>query len=280
MKKYGVIGYPLSHSLSPHMHNGAFKTLAIDAIYEKYQISPEEFNVSIKRLKKGNFAGLNVTIPYKSRIIEYLDDIDPDAEAVGAVNTVIKKNHIWKGYNTDIAGFISPLLKIKQKISKCLLLGSGGASRAVIYSLGKYLKPEQIIIAGRNQAKAEKLCSHLQILVNPTRLGYLQLDKVSGESIDYDLIVNATPLGTFPAVKESPIPGLKHLKPGAIVYDLVYNPKETRLLRDAQKIGVEVITINGLEMLLKQAAHSFKIWTGREMPLGVVRESLLTALKN
>ena len=92
------------------------------------------------------------------------------------------------------------------------------------------------------------------------------------------MIVNTTPLGTFPAVKESPIPGLKHLKPGSIVYDLVYNPKETRLLRDAQRIANKVIIVNGLDMLIEQAAHSFKIWTGREMPLGVVRESLLAAL--
>ncbi len=279
MKKYGVLGYPLSHSLSPPMHNAGFQALSIAAEYKKYQILPDKFDSSIKNLRDENIDGFNITIPYKGRILDYLDDIDKDAEAIGAVNTVLKTGSNWKGYNTDIAGFIAPLLKVKQKISSCLLLGTGGAGRAVIYSIGKYLKPDQIVVAGRSKEKFEDILLKLQPLVNPATLNFLEFEHAVEGSRKYDLIVNATPLGTYPGIDKTPLPGLKDLKTNAIVYDLVYNPELTKLLDDAQKISDNIIILNGLEMLIEQAAHSFKIWTGKEMPRDVVRESLKAALR-
>jgi shikimate dehydrogenase len=279
MKNYGVIGYPLAHSLSPPMHNSAFKALSLDAEYNKYQIEPDDFDTQIRLMKESAFSGLNVTIPYKRRIIDYLDQIDSDARAIGAVNTVKKMGEIWEGFNTDIKGFIAPLLEYKLSVSKCLLLGAGGAARAVIYSLDKYLKPCQITIAVRNKEKFNELLHQLQPILNTSTLSFLSFGDSVQQSKNFDLIVNATPLGTFPQVELTPLPQINELKDEVIAYDLVYNPQETKFLRDIKSISNSAVTINGIEMLIEQAALSFKIWTGREMPREVVRRSLLQKLE-
>jgi len=279
MKKYGVIGYPLSHSLSPQMHNTAFQVLRMDAVYEKVEITPESFDGTIRRFKQDSYSGFNVTIPHKTRILDFMDEVDADAAAVGAMNTVVIGEGRWAGYNTDIAAFAAPLVKRKTEIKRVLVLGNGGAARAVIFALIKYIEPEHLTIAGRDLSKAVRLCDHFRPSAVQTILQAGEIAAVEPETCGYDLIVNTTPLGMTPQRAETPLPGLRKLKNNSIVYDLIYNPAKTRLLKEAEKKGKDVVIINGLEMLLQQAAHSFRLWTGQEMPLDPVRDSLLSALK-
>jgi shikimate dehydrogenase len=279
MKKFAVIGYPLSHSLSPQMHNTAFRVLNMDAHYEKLEIAPDSFDETIRRFKEDTYSGFNVTIPHKTRILDYMDEVDSDAAAVGAMNTVVIGDGHWTGYNTDIAGFTAPLAERKAEIKRVLILGNGGAARAVIYALIKYISADHISVAGRDLSKPAQLCEHFRPSALATLLQPLQFTAAEKETDGYDLIVNTTPLGMAPRITGTPLPGLKKLKKNSIVYDLIYNPAKTRLLMEAEKAGKDIVTINGLEMLLQQAAHSFRLWTGQEMPLAPVRQSLLTALK-
>ena len=157
MKQYGVIGYPLKHSLSPLIHNYAIQKLHIDASYQKLELQPEHFERSIAELKKSEISGFNVTIPFKELIIPFVDDIDADATALGAVNTIIVTGGRWQACNTDVAGFIAPLKVLNRTFTRCLVLGAGGAARAVIFALGHYSKPEEITIAARDKDKSLRL---------------------------------------------------------------------------------------------------------------------------
>jgi shikimate dehydrogenase len=281
MKKFAVIGWPLHHSLSPEIHNPALKACAVQAIYEKVEINPVQFDKSVIQLKK-EYYGFNITIPYKQLIMDYLDRIDDQAAAVGAVNTAAWRHGSWIGYNTDINGFIKPLLKIKKPLSKVLLLGSGGASRAILYALLIHSKPQQIWLAARTPEKAEKLAADFSMLCQQQQ-STLEICPFK-ESVKYcaesNLIINCTPVGTTPEIMQSPLPGLKKLMDQAVVYDLVYNPQETRLLQEAKTAGKEIITINGLEMLIEQAAEAFTIWTGMPFPYKIVRNHLTTTLND
>ena len=274
LQKYGVIGFPLTHSLSPHIHNFVFKKLHIHATYDKIEIDPDHFAGSIEHIKSAGYSGLNITIPYKLKIMPFLDEIDNDAKIIGAVNTIKKKEQIWIGYNTDVHGFLAPIIDFKENINHCLVLGTGGASRAVIYTLAKYLEPKSITIAGRNPQKTTNLKAEFSSLFNLIQIkdhSFTELESILSE---FNLIVNTTPLGTFPDVNRTPLPQLTYLPDHTIVYDLVYNPVESKLLKDAALAGEKIICINGMEMLIQQAAGSFNLWTGLNMPVNDVREHL------
>lgn len=267
MKRYGVIGYPLTHSLSPLIHNYAIKQLQLDASYQKMEIRPQSFDDEIIKLKESGIAGFNITIPFKERIIPFVENIDNDALALGAVNTIRVKNGEWQAFNTDVAGFISPLKVLNISFEKCLVLGAGGAARAVIYALGRYFRPEEIRIAARNKAKAQKIADYFAPLIKPVNTSYTSIDDTADQVKNFDLIINATPVGTYPDTDQSPLPGLHQWSKGAVIYDLVYNPIKTRFLEEAAKAGEEMILINGMKMLLAQAAEAFKLWTGMTMPV-------------
>lgn len=267
MKQYGVIGYPLKHSLSPLIHNYAIQKLNLDASYQKIEIQPEQFERSIAELKKSEISGFNVTIPFKELIIPFVDDIDVDAAALGAVNTIIVNGGRWQACNTDVAGFIAPLKDLKRTFTRCLVLGAGGAARAVIYALGRYFKPATINIAARDKDKSLKLSEYFKPLIKPTELTFTSIRDVQDRTGKFDLIINTTPLGTYPETDQTPLPGLNGLATGTVVYDLVYNPVKTLLLKEAGAGGEAVITINGMKMLLAQAAEAFKLWTGKNMPV-------------
>jgi shikimate dehydrogenase len=275
MQKFGVIGYPLTHSLSPDIHNYAFQKLKIDASYKKIEISQKNFKKEIRDLKSSGMNGLNITIPYKLKIISFLDQIDSDAQTIGAVNTIVKKDNRWIGYNTDVVGFLTPLLDFKNKVEKCLVLGTGGASRAVIYTLSKYFEPQVITVAGRNPEKSALLSSEFSSLFKNIRIDHRTLTDSKQILPDYNLIVNTTPLGMFPDVDQTPLPTMNMLTPKTIVYDLVYNPIRTKLLSDAVDAGKDIVVINGMEMLIQQAAGSFKLWTHQDMPVDEVREFII-----
>jgi shikimate dehydrogenase len=279
MQKYAVIGYPLTHSLSPQIHNFAFEELNINAVYEKIEIHPDELESKIQQLKSSGYDGFNVTIPHKQTIMNLIDQTDDDAKEVGAVNTLVKKGFNWTGFNTDVIGFLTPLMVYKERVKNCLVLGTGGAARAVIYALLKYIDPELITVSGRNIGKAQDLSNEFSILFDKVNINHQDLK--SGESIlsSFDLLINTTPLGMYPEVTQSPLPNLTNLRENSIVYDLVYNPLRTKLLNDAGKAGKNIICINGMEMLIQQAAHAFKLWTNRDMPINDVRNYLSTILK-
>ncbi len=275
MQKFGVIGYPLTHSLSPQIHNHAFQILKIDAVYEKIEISPESFNESINELKSGGYSGFNITIPYKLKIMSLLDEIDSDARTIGAVNTIVRKENKWIGYNTDVSGFLTPLLEFKNLLLNCLVLGTGGAARAVIFALARYLQPQSITIAGRNLEKAANLSTEFGSLFEMIHLDHRPLNGAESILSKFNLIINSTPLGTFPKIDQTPLLTIINLREQTIVYDLVYNPLETKLLKDARRAGKNIFLINGMEMLLQQAASAFKLWTNEEMPIANVRDYIL-----
>jgi shikimate dehydrogenase len=277
MKKYCLIGWPLKHSLSPDIHNFAFKKLEIDALYEKFEINPDNFEQDIKTLKN-KYSGFNVTIPYKTRIIPYLDILDQRAKDIGAVNTVCKMQGKWKGYNTDLDGFIAPLLSLNRSFKKCLLIGSGGAARAVIYSLIYYLAPEYILMGVIEFDQAEQLKNDFKQYAGEkhTEIEIYPVDKVNNFIPEMELIINATPLGTTPDIDRTPLPEISRISGGTVVYDLVYNPIKTRIQKDVKQFCKSCITINGLEMLVGQAAAAFTLWTDHEMP----QKEILTHLKN
>jgi shikimate dehydrogenase len=245
MKRYGLIGYPLTHSFSKRYFTEKFKKEGIDSTYQNFEIDGIDKFPEITR-NNSEVIGLNVTIPYKEKVIPFLDELDDAAQEIGAVNTIrIKregKNISLKGFNTDSAGFevsIKPFLKIHHK--KALILGTGGASKAVKYIL-KNLGIDYLLVTRKTPGKKE--------------INYSSLSK---EIIDeHTVIVNTTPLGTFPNTETYPDIPYKFLSDKHLLYDLVYNPEETQFLTKGKDMGATIK--NGYEMLIQQAEEAYKIW--------------------
>jgi shikimate dehydrogenase len=272
---YGVLGYPAKHSLSPLMHNAAFKALKINAEYKIFEIPPQDLEKFIRGLCGQNISGANVTIPYKEKVIAFLDSISHEARLIGAVNTIKVSDGKLSGFNTDGEGFlrdISEAFDFNPAGKTIAILGAGGASKAVSVYLTK-TKPRKIAVYDIDQEK-------LQALVKQLKACCQEVDFVKANSIeelgiqDADLLVNATPIG----MKESD-PGLvdaKFLHKDLLVYDLIYHLKETKLLKDAREKGCRAC--GGLGMLLCQGILSFKIWTGQNAPREVMQKALLKVL--
>ncbi len=244
---YGVLGYPLGHSLSPFLHNQAFQKLGMDRCYFKWEITPENLPDFMQAVRVLPLSGVSVTIPYKEDVIAFLDEMSPEARETGAVNTILVQDGRLLGANTDCQGFMAPLEGLKS--GSALVLGAGGASRSVIYGLKK-LGVEQVCICNRNRDKAEKLAQrfHIQCIDWSNRAGHAS-----------DILVNTTPLGTGGYNENSTPWGFDELN-FRVVYDLVYNPLKTRLLRHAESKGIR--TVSGLTMFVHQAREQFRIWTG------------------
>jgi shikimate dehydrogenase len=281
LNRYGLIGRVLGHSLSPVIHNETFHLLNLPGFYELIEIEPQEFDGTIREIKQDlNFSGLNVTIPYKSTIIPYLDEIDPLAEKIGAVNTITIRAGKWKGYNTDITGFRISLERARRPFKNCLLVGSGGAARAISYVLLEIFKLPKIQIISILEQEAINLINYFKNIYPATELSYTAADKFDQDLARYDLIINASPVGMHPQADRTPLAGMKLLQSGCVVYDLVYNPLKTRLLSEAGKAGRDIITIGGIEMLLLQAAAAFELWTGRQMPVPEVKRVVIDKMSN
>jgi shikimate dehydrogenase len=270
-KIYGVIGYPVKHSLSPRMHNAAFKALKINAEYKLFPLREKELGTFLKGLPKKGIFGLNVTVPYKEKVIPYLDKISPLARQAQAVNTIKVVKRKLLGFNTDGKGFLRHLrqdLRFNPRGKSVVVLGAGGGTKAVLLALAG-CRPVSIAIYDIDQRKARKLTAYL-------KKSFRGLEIRQASSIDTlgienaDLLVNATPIGLK---KSDPlIVSRQFLRRGMLVYDLIYNPAKTKLLKAALKKGSRVS--NGLGMLLYQGAESFSIWTGRNAPLEVMRRAL------
>lgn len=273
-KLVGLLGYPLGHSLSPLMHNAAFESLSLDKIYIPIEVSPENLETVVKGMAKMNFEGFNVTIPHKIEIMKYLDEIDEYAKCIGAVNTVAVHEGRLKGYNTDGMGFLKSFeestgTKIDGK--NVFIVGSGGASRAISMTLALN-KANKIYICNRTHEKAVSLAEDINKQSGANCLAvkheYDEMKKAIG---DCHVLINTTSVGMSPNIDLSPL-DRELLSPSLIVCDAVYNPRKTRLLKDAEEIGCK--TVEGLKMLVNQGAEAFEIWTGIKAPFDIMYKVL------
>lgn len=266
----GLIGYPLSHSLSPVMHNSVFKKYGMDWEYKIFELKKEELKNFIKKMKKEKIKGVNVTVPYKQEIMKYLDSIDKAAKSVGAVNTIVNKNGKLVGYNTDYIGFENTLKKYKINVKgkNVVLFGAGGAAHAVCFALKKH-KPKIIDIVNIDIPMAENLVKNLKL--KDYRIWYLKKSEVIDALVKKaDFIINATSVGLDKKSNPYKIDKLK--KKGIPVYDLIYNPAVTPFLKQAKIKGARII--NGLDMLIYQGMEAFKLWTGRESDYDTIIKAL------
>ena len=255
MKKlFGVIGDPIAQSMSPHIHNDAFVQHNIDGAYLPFHVTKENLQKAVDGLRALGVHGFNVTIPHKVEIMKFLDAIDKDAQQIGAVNTVVNESGKLVGYNTDGSGFVKGLKEVTKLGEKNVaIIGSGGAARGILYSLSKE-KVKKLTVANRTEKKAAELITSLQLETIATSCTLETLEK---ELNKYDIIINTTSVGMYPNIDDIPI-SLSFLKKNCIVSDIIYNPVETKFLKEAKKQGA--ITQNGVSMFVYQAAIAFEIW--------------------
>jgi shikimate dehydrogenase len=259
----GLFGYPVEHTLSPAMHNAAFKALNLNYCYVPFLVHPDYLEDAVKAIKALNIRGVNVTVPHKERVIKFLDEIDEEASFIGAVNTIVNLNNKLTGYNTDGRGFIQSLLDsgIVIEGKDILIIGAGGASRAISYYLSQ--KGRTLFIYNRSKDRAIRLVQDLKKIRNNVSF----IENIS--SIErFHIIINATPLGLK---KDDPLPfDTSFLSQDQTVCDLIY--KKTRLIEEASKKGC--LTIDGMGMLLWQGIFAFELWTGKKPQVEVMRNAL------
>jgi shikimate dehydrogenase len=273
---YGLIGYPVKHSVSPAMHNAAFKTLGINAEYKLFEVAPQELGAFLVQLNTTAIRGFNVTIPYKERVLESVELPKESLflKTVGAINTVVRKEGQWRGFNTDIPGFLKDLSekKVDPKNKRIAILGAGGAGRALAYALASK-KAADITLFDTDAAKVENAISMIAKLF--PQFPIRAVESVADLNLKQrDILINATPVGlkaSDPCLVDS---GDLHRR--LFVYDLIYNPMQTKLLQEGQRVGAQ--GANGLGMLVYQGAISFKHFTGFDAPVDVMREAALKAL--
>lgn len=280
MKKIVLIGDPIDHSLSPDMHNAAFKELNIDNEfqYSKLYVKADELDIFVKRIRSKEFFGANVTTPYKSKVIRFLDELTTDAENAGAVNTIFIKNEKIVGHSTDGLGCINALKENNIEVhgKKILILGAGGAARAISYKIA-FENPKELIILNRTKWKAEELVKTIieKMKINIKAEG---ISNINDELKYTDILINCTSVGMREVNENIKLPlSSENLDSQMIVMDIVYNPLKTGILKEAEKAGCK--TINGLSMLVHQGAIGFKLWTGEIPPLKLMKEAVRRELE-
>ena len=275
MKKlFAVLGDPIGHSMSPIMHNDLLSLHQIDAHYHPLKVSKEELQTAVSGLKSIGISGFNVTVPHKSSIIPFLDDVDPLALSIGAVNTVVNENGKLIGYNTDGYGFLKGLDAYISSLTdkKVLVIGAGGAARAIYFTMAK-MNPQVIDIANRTIDKAVEL---IEACPFDTSSKALSLEEAGEQLAEYDIVIQTTMIGMNPNISEMPI-SLKNLKPQSLVCDIIYNPLETQFLREAKQNGATIQT--GIDMFVYQGALAFEKWTGIFPDVKRMRENVLKLLE-
>lgn len=272
----GVIGHPIEHSMSPPMHNNAYEELNMDYVYVAFNVLPENIDTLIQSCKTMGITGLNVTIPHKTTIIPYLDEIDQTAQKIGAVNTIQFKNGIAKGFNTDGIGAIKSLQAHTSLEGKnVLIIGAGGASKAISFTLLNE-NINSLIIANRSKENANDLIENIKNQSNFENISYIDLEKCDEFIEDVDIIINTTPIGMYPKHEVQPPIKTDKINEKHVVMDIIYNPLETKLLEKSRINGAT--TINGTSMLINQGLASFKIFTGCEASYESFEEALLNIL--
>ncbi|WP_404428781.1 shikimate dehydrogenase [Sutcliffiella horikoshii] len=254
---YGVIGSPIAHSMSPLIHNNAFLQNGMDAHYHAFHVEPDQLETAVAGMRALGVTGFNVTIPHKEAIIPLLDSVEDAALQIGAVNTVVNKDGKLIGYNTDGRGYVEALKEVVGlKDKHVLIIGAGGAARAIFYTLALE-EGIQLDICNRTVSKSEDLIKEFSL----ERIARsITVDQAAKEIKNYDVVVQTTSVGMFPQINDTPLP-LVSVKNHAVFSDIIYNPIETKLLREAKALGA--ITQNGVHMFAYQAALAFEIWTGK-----------------
>jgi len=270
----GIIGHPVTHSRSPQIHNSAFSHCGLNWIYVPMDVSPASLGKAVQGLKALGFRGSNVTVPFKEEVLQYVDTISEDASNIGAVNTIDFTNGHLRGENTDWVGFIRDLEErsIRLHGKKALVLGTGGAARAIVYA---FLKREAfVVVCGRDPSKSSAVADHFRNLLSEPRIKAVEWNDLEDIQQDVDIVVNSTPLGMPPYEGMIPWPVAVKLPRCELIYDVVYSPPSTRFLECAKDRGIR--GLNGLGMLVHQAAESFSLWTGRKAPLEIMRKAALS----
>lgn len=275
-KLYAIIGDPIEHSLSPVIQNLAFQRLGLNSIYIAFRVSQQNLGNAVKGIKSLGIAGLNVTLPHKVSIMSYLDEIANDAMEIGAVNTVLNRQGILVGHNTDGKGALSALREAGIKFRRCkvVLLGAGGAAKALAVTFAPLV--EQLVILNRTGNKARDLAKVVNKSRRNVKGAKLSETDLHSELPNTDILINATSLGMYPQVDETPVKQ-KHLHQDMLVFDIVYNPIITRLLREADEVGARII--GGVKMLVYQGAQAFELWTGKEPPVDEMYRVMLRVLE-
>lgn len=273
MKLIFLIGYPVAHSMSAVMQNAAFSHLSLPYAYQLRSVKSEELRDFVEgELRSVNIRGANVTIPHKVTVMPLLDEFDASAKAIGAVNTIVNDAGRLKGYNTDGTAALRAITEAYGSIDEAniVMLGAGGAARAVGYQLSRSAR--QLTIINRDAEKAEKLASRLQQGTS-TKVSTVNMSQLEWVIESADILINATPIGMTPYNDESPVePSILHSN--LFVFDLVYNPEQARLIRDAELVGAR--SLSGIKMLVYQGSEAFRLWTGVEPPEAL----MMTAIKS
>ncbi len=271
-----IIGDPVEHSLSPVMHNAAFQKLGLNLVYVAFKVTKDGLKDAISGARSLGLRGLNVTMPHKNAVIYYLDEVDSTAKTIGAVNTILNNQEKLVGYNTDGKGAMIALQEngISTEEKKMLLLGAGGAAKAIAFQAAQEV--EELVIVNRTSEKAEQLAKMLGKNFGNKVNGRKLSDEVLKQELETtDILVNATSVGMHPSVNSSPVPS-DLLHSDLCVMDIIYNPLETKLAKDAKAVGAKVVS--GLDMLLYQGAVAFEIWTNCPAPVDVMKKAALDKL--
>lgn len=268
-----LIGNPVAHSLSPLMHNTAAEYYGMDTRYYAVKLETSELGSFAAYMNDDNLKGVNITIPYKELMLDYMDELSPGGRHIGAMNTIRKKNNKLVGHNTDAYGFMKPLERFKNEISlsRVIIFGTGGASKAIVYALQQW-EVEEIVLVSRNPNQNTSVNR-----MRNTRI--VSYDAWPSLVDEVGLIVNTTPLGMAPNEEKSAVQEyeIEYLE-GTICYDIVYRPQRTTFLTMAEKAGAR--TIGGLEMLIHQGSRSFELWTEKSFPVDYIRKTLTDFLDN
>jgi shikimate dehydrogenase len=271
-----VIGHPVAHSFSPQMHNAAIRALGMNLCYVAFHVRPEEVGAAMAGMRAFNLLGLNVTVPHKQAVMPYLDEISEEARRVGAVNTLHHKDGRLIGYNTDVYGILESLKRtagLDPLPETAAVLGASGAARGVVYGLCTKPEVKRILIFNRTVEKAEKLAGEMSAWTSARLEAHPLTDAALRELLqEAGLLINANSVGMRPRPEESPVGDGAGLHPGLTVYDIVFNPLETLLVRQARAAGAR--GYGGIEMLIYQGAKSFEIWTGRYPPVEAMKAAL------
>ncbi|MCA2005392.1 MAG: shikimate dehydrogenase [Ignavibacterium sp.] len=276
----GLIGHPIKHTYSPFIHNVAFELTGLDYLYLPFNVVPVNLKSAIKGLVALGYKGFNVTIPHKVKVKEFMSKVSEEASLVGAINTVLIEDGKLFGYNTDVAGALETLYAYRKEITgnECVVIGAGGSARAVIYTLIKHFRPSRIHLVNRTEQRAETL---RQFFKTKMKFDSFTVNELIPPDIkelvkSSALVVNATSVGMHPDEDDAVLTQKDMFTKDQIVFDLVYNPTQTKLLKLAQSSGAR--TVDGIKMLVNQAAKSFEIWTGEKMPVEQVEKALLLNL--
>lgn len=274
----GLIGDPVAHSVSPAMQNAAFRALGLDFIYIPFRVKKDDLPHAVNAVRALNMRGINVTVPHKVDIMPLLDELTPLACEIGSVNAVVNDDGRLKGFNTDAEGFVYSLFEheIEPEGKNVVMLGAGGAARSIAFALAS--RGANLIILNRTPARAAKCAADITAATGQT-VEVLTMDarNLADAMEKGDIVVNATSVGMHPNKNETLLDA-KLIRSSMVVVDIVYNPPRTRLLAEAEKAGA--MTINGMEMLVRQGAMAFEKWTGRTAPLAIMRKEAAQAVKH